>query len=71
MAELTLMMDNKIPVTVDRDEFAIIRMMVEEEGAVENLSKVRAVCDRLEEQGYLPARARTLTILARNWNPEA
>lgn len=63
--EITLMMDGRASVTVDSEEFEIIKLMVQEAGGHLNLQNVNAVINELIKQGYLRSRAMELCILAR------
>ena len=62
---ITIMMDNRIPIMVDDEEFEIIKIMVEESGAKDDLKKLRGVIEELVKQGYDKSHARTLCVLAR------
>ena len=42
---ITIMMDNRIPIMVDDEEFEIIKIMVEESGAKDDLKKLRGVME--------------------------
>lgn len=68
--KLTLWMDGRIPVVVDREEFAIVRLMVEAAGAHQSIERVPDVMHEMIQQGYSRARALDIIILARNqWHP--
>lgn len=66
MAQITLWMDGRIPVTVDEEEFEIIKLMVAEAGGDKDLKKLRPVVDELVKQGYRRGHAMELCILARH-----
>ena len=63
---ITLMMDGRIPVEVDEDEFELIKMMVEEVGAKDDFSKLKVVIDDLVGQGYKRPRAMQLAVMSRH-----
>ena len=73
MTKLTLYWDGRTPIEVDQEEFAIIRMMLEEVGGVNPAStrESQSVVNNLVGQGYELRRARELVILARTqWQEE-
>ena len=52
MAQITLLMDGKIPIQVDEDDFEIIKLMIEEVGADKDLRLLKNVIDDLISQGW-------------------
>ena len=64
--KITLLMDGRTPVEVDEEEFELIKLMVQEVGAHLDFFKISVVTKNLVAQGYQPARARELCILARS-----
>jgi len=61
---ITLWFDGRIPIEVDREEFAIIKMMIEDAGAVNDRKAMIGVINDLESQGYQRHRAMNLCIMA-------
>ncbi len=59
------MMDDRIPVYVDKEEFEVIKMMVKKADAHLNLGKGVEVIRELVLQGYKVGRASELVVLAR------
>ena len=64
MAIITMYMDGRLPVTVDEDEFELIKVMVAEAGG--DLKAGLHVANELVAQGYEPFYARQLVVLARS-----
>ncbi|MDO8520620.1 MAG: hypothetical protein Q7S52_00730 [bacterium] len=67
--QITLMMDGRIPITVDKEVFELVKLMVEEMGAVEDLKKTVDVVRRFiaENQQYADRKGQviSLVVLAR------
>lgn len=64
MAKITMYMDGKIPITVDEEEFEIVKLMVVDAGADQDDTKVRGVIKDLIAQGFATGRAINLVVLA-------
>lgn len=62
---ITLWVDGRKPVRVDREEFAIIKLMIEDAGAVRDRRAMIKVINDLISQGYARHRAMDLCIMAK------
>lgn len=61
---ITLLMDGRTPISVDEEEFEIIKLMVQDAGALTDRSKMMGVVNDLVSQKYPKVRAMELCILA-------
>jgi len=62
---MTLYIDGRIPIHVDREEFQIIKMTIEDAGAVNDQKAFKKVVQSLMDQEYSAYRAINLCVLAR------
>ncbi len=63
--EISLYVDGSEEIKIDADEFGIIKLMIEEAGARDNLAKLKDVIADLVVQGYNKTRAMNVCLLAR------
>jgi hypothetical protein len=64
--QITLMMDGKIPIRVDEEDFEVIKLMVTQAGAVDDTNRACDVIRELMKQGYVRSHAVEVVTMARS-----
>jgi hypothetical protein len=60
------MMDGKIPIRVDEEDFEVIKLMVTQAGAVDDTNRACDVIRELMKQGYVRSHAVEVVTMARS-----